>query len=324
MNQQKLTSLARQGDCRAIAQLVPFWLVSQEVIADVSLSEGRLEISLYALCNIDKTLAVRQIQQNLLRLAPPQVRRLHIQLQSSDERCLWQETVELIPSPSPIASQPADLSQNGAFPGEVPAETPQAKTPPPRPARPQKDLGLLFLERVDLFKIGFLALLATHIPLRASEYTVRGFLRGGDRVMVFLHNVNLIFHEAGHVFWAIFGQFIGVLGGSLMQILIPTMMLGNFLFTKQWYAAAIALWWVGQNFMDVSIYIKDAGEQILPLLGGEAVIHDWFYLLGRLKLLQQDDLVGNFAYGIGLGLCLLALLAGAYFSQTFSESHFDN
>ena len=29
----------------------------------------------------------------------------------------------------------------------------------------------------------------------------------------FLHNVNLVFHEAGHVIFSPFGRFIGVLGG---------------------------------------------------------------------------------------------------------------
>lgn len=36
-----------------------------------------------------------------------------------------------------------------------------------------------------------------------------------------LDNVNLVFHEAGHVIFALGGEFIGILGGSLMQVLIP-------------------------------------------------------------------------------------------------------
>lgn len=37
----------------------------------------------------------------------------------------------------------------------------------------------------------------------------------------FLDRVDLVFHEAGHVIFGPFGEFIGILGGSLMQVLIP-------------------------------------------------------------------------------------------------------
>jgi len=37
----------------------------------------------------------------------------------------------------------------------------------------------------------------------------------------FLHLPNLVFHEAGHIILSPFGRFLGVLGGSLMQVLIP-------------------------------------------------------------------------------------------------------
>ena len=40
-------------------------------------------------------------------------------------------------------------------------------------------------------------------------------------VLGFIHGIDLIFHEAGHVIFGFFGQFLAVLGGSLMQVLIP-------------------------------------------------------------------------------------------------------
>src|SRR4029453_495778 len=44
-----------------------------------------------------------------------------------------------------------------------------------------------------------------------------------------LHLPNLIFHEAGHVILGIFGQFVGVLGGSLFQFALPLIIAGAFL-----------------------------------------------------------------------------------------------
>ncbi len=37
----------------------------------------------------------------------------------------------------------------------------------------------------------------------------------------FLHGVNLVFHEAGHILFLPVGAFLTALGGSLMQLLVP-------------------------------------------------------------------------------------------------------
>ena len=42
-------------------------------------------------------------------------------------------------------------------------------------------------------------------------------------ILNFLHLIDLVFHEAGHVIFAFFGRFIAVLGGSLNQVLIPAL-----------------------------------------------------------------------------------------------------
>ena len=45
----------------------------------------------------------------------------------------------------------------------------------------------------------------------------------------FIHTVNLVFHEAGHVIFAIFGnRTLTILGGSLNQLLIPFIVLITF------------------------------------------------------------------------------------------------
>lgn len=128
-----------------------------------------------------------------------------------------------------------------------------------------------------------------------------------DGAFAFLHGVDLIFHEAGHVLFIFFGEFLHFLGGSLTQILIPAGITAYFVRTQQYFASAIALFWTGQNFMDVSVYIKDARAQALPLIGGE---HDWAYLLGTTNLLAFDQAIGGFVYLIGLLLLLLSLLIG--------------
>jgi len=121
-----------------------------------------------------------------------------------------------------------------------------------------------------------------------------------------LSNVDLIFHEAGHTILFFFGDFIRVLGGTVGQLAVPFIVAINFLFRQSLYASMIALWWVGENLTNISVYVADAREQVLPLLGGE--IHDWLYLLGKTGLLQHDLIVAKVFWVLGSLIMISALV----------------
>lgn len=75
----------------------------------------------------------------------------------------------------------------------------------------------------------------------------------------FMHNINLPFHEFGHVLFMPFGEFMMILGGSLFQVLLPFLLTLVFVFKqKDTFAGSITLWWCGQSFIDVAPYIADA------------------------------------------------------------------
>jgi len=171
------------------------------------------------------------------------------------------------------------------------------------------------LKRVDPFKVGFMAFLAAYGLFGSKYYTVETFLEGSPFLMGFIHGANLIFHEAGHVIFMILGEFMTVLGGSLFQILLPAAIAGYFVFTRQLFAAAVAACWTGENFWDVSIYIKDSQSLVLPLLGGDNGMHDWNYLLSELGWLAQDQLVGSVVFWMGWLIYAAAIAAGFYFSR---------
>jgi hypothetical protein len=131
----------------------------------------------------------------------------------------------------------------------------------------------------------------------------------------FLHNVSLPFHEAGHIILSPFGDFMTVLGGSLFQILIPVICMGAFLKQNDVFSASIALWWIGQNFIDCAPYINDARAQELMLLGGVTGqdvpgIHDWNNILGALGLLKFDHVIANTSHYMGILLMLVSFLWG--------------
>ncbi len=135
----------------------------------------------------------------------------------------------------------------------------------------------------------------------------------------FLHNINLPFHEAGHIFFRPFGAFITSLGGTLGQLLMPTIcMLTLLLKTRDPYGAALCLWWLGENFLDIAPYIDDARAGQLPLLGGNFGesshygFHDWEYLLTESGLLRHDHLLARLSHLTGSLLMIIALLFCGY------------
>jgi hypothetical protein len=134
----------------------------------------------------------------------------------------------------------------------------------------------------------------------------------------FMHLINLPFHEAGHIIFRPFGAFITSLGGSLGQVLMPTLCCATLLIkTRDPFGASVALWWLGQNFLDMAPYINDARAGDLPLVGGNYGhsspygFHDWEYLLTESGLLQYDHALARAAFVFGSLVMLLAQALGA-------------
>ena len=134
--------------------------------------------------------------------------------------------------------------------------------------------------------------------------------------MSFMHLINLPFHEAGHVLFSIFGQFMMSLGGSLTQCLVPIICLLTFLVkTRDPFAASISLWWIGENLIDLAPYINDARTLTLMLLGGVTGqdvddYHDWEFILRNLGWLEYDHLLAKTAHVIGALLMICACIWG--------------
>lgn len=115
-----------------------------------------------------------------------------------------------------------------------------------------------------------------------------------------IDNVDLIIHEAGHLFFMFFGKYIYTLGGTLMQILLPSLIVWYFFRNNYRTGVQFSGLWLGQNFINISVYAADAQARRLPLLGGNKVYHDWHYLLGEIGILKYDTEVGYFFFGLAI------------------------
>ncbi len=101
-----------------------------------------------------------------------------------------------------------------------------------------------------------------------------------------------------------------MLGGSALQVIVPAVCAGSFLWHGQRASFAVALFWTGESITDVAIYMADAPTRALPLLGGDGVMHDWSYLFSALGLLGWARPLAALTFGVGVLaiLCALGLL----------------
>jgi hypothetical protein len=140
--------------------------------------------------------------------------------------------------------------------------------------------------------------------------------RDGEMGTSFMHNILLVIHEAGHMIFMPFGEFMTILGGSLFQFLLPLICAGTLLWTnRDPFGAGLGVWWAGVSLLDLAPYIYDAREpQLIMLSGhtGEDGPHDWIYLLETFGRLQQSQGYGAFVHTLGLLVMLLGLAWSAH------------
>ena len=123
-----------------------------------------------------------------------------------------------------------------------------------------------------------------------------------------LDSLDLAIHETGHLVFAFGGEFLTLLGGTLFQLLVPAAFVGALWRQGDRHGATVPLWWLGQNCWNISVYIKDARTEALPLVGGGE--HDWALLLGRLEWLERDQAIGGAVFLLGVILYGVAIVAG--------------
>jgi hypothetical protein len=161
------------------------------------------------------------------------------------------------------------------------------------------------LKRVDPLRAGIALLLAGYFSAYVRD----------PGVYLLLDHVDLAIHEAGHVLFAPFGEALSVAGGTLLQVVAPAAFVAYFARRSQRYSAAIVLFWVAQSVFNVAVYMGDARAQVLPLVGGEDVIHDWNYMLGAAGWLEYDNVLASALRGIGFLVYVSAVSASLAFSK---------
>lgn len=166
------------------------------------------------------------------------------------------------------------------------------------------------MEKLSFYGRCLLLALLAWWSWRLFAYDYRSGEIGGS----FMHNILLPIHEAGHVLFMPFGQWLTILGGSLFQLALPGGIAIAFIWiNRDNFGAAIGLWWTSISLIDLAPYIYDALRPQLILLGGsvgEDGPHDWIYLLDSLGQRPNAQHWGALAHTLG-GLVMLAALSWA-------------
>jgi hypothetical protein len=136
-----------------------------------------------------------------------------------------------------------------------------------------------------------------------------------------LDHVNLVFHEAGHMFFSWFGRTIMILGGTLGELIVPAAVALYFGLRGETAGVAFAAFWFFENFLYIGTYMADARALELPLVGmGDTLDHDWNLLFSQWGVLMHDRTIGSLTRDVGWCgmLAAMAWLAWMHFRTSDS------
>jgi hypothetical protein len=130
----------------------------------------------------------------------------------------------------------------------------------------------------------------------------------GRALWMVMHSFNLIVHESGHFFFRFFGRFMEIAGATILELALPALFVFQGIYWHHRLGTQLALLWLGQAFVGVSVYAADAQARALPLIGNLGPeSHDWHNMLSMLGILEHTPLVAGAFYASGV-ICWIAML----------------
>lgn len=128
-------------------------------------------------------------------------------------------------------------------------------------------------------------------------YLVWRMTSDSDGYLTIVDDINLVIHEFGHPFFAIFGEWPQWWGGTWMELIVPAAIAGVFWYQRSVLSFAFAGIWFFENFHYIGRYMADARTMELPLAGGGE--HDWNTIFSHYGWLQHDTQIADVMYKIG-------------------------
>jgi hypothetical protein len=132
---------------------------------------------------------------------------------------------------------------------------------------------------------------------------------------LFIDNVNLVIHEAGHPLFSYLGERPMVWGGTILQWFVPFALASYFFFQRQTTGFVFSLFFFFENWLYTATYMADARAQLLPLVSigggdGDENMHDWYNIFSHMGVLDRDTQIAHIVRLLGwLGMigCVIFL-----------------
>lgn len=162
----------------------------------------------------------------------------------------------------------------------------------------RREKGLLLAPGADISTTGWIGRILLWILFSAwGLYFIFLDVNSNQILASFMHKVDLVFHNLGHLVFKPFGEFMAILGATLLQLLLPLVFVLAFIFkARDNFVASLCLWWLAQNMMDIAPYVADAGKMALGVSAGAmscAGKHDWNQLM-QIGLFENEKAVATF------------------------------
>lgn len=143
-------------------------------------------------------------------------------------------------------------------------------------------------------------------------------------VHLMLNSFLLIVHEAGHTFFSILGwRTLTILGGSVLECLLPALILVYFWMNNRRTGMQLSLYLLGFSLLRISYYIADAPRRQLPLLGNlPKEAHDWHNLLVQWHALEFNMHIAT-AVLIMAVICYIGALLVPAFHRSYRNIQLD-
>jgi len=121
---------------------------------------------------------------------------------------------------------------------------------------------------------------------------------------------NLMIHEGGHMVFSPFGYTITILGGTLLELIVPFLCGLAFWWKRETTAVAFCAFWFFENFLYIGSYMSDARTAAQPLVGSDE--SDWTILFTQWGVLIHDQQIGQTMRDLGY-LGMFAVMAWLVF-----------
>lgn len=136
-----------------------------------------------------------------------------------------------------------------------------------------------------------------------------------ERSYTYIDYFHLIVHEAGHVLLGFFGELVMFLGGTLMQIIVPLLLIIFFYVNYMRVLFQVSMFLLGHSFINISIYAADAKTMKLELFGPPNVQHDWNWILRYFDVLDYAPEIALFFTVMAVIAFILTVLAPLYIND---------